>query len=997
MSRPVSAAPPFHWPNVVLAGIAALLLSQPAASQARETIRVTAEGPAPATALSATAAGQNLRIVGAEAIDPRTQPWEIVLYLDTAVSSRAAVQRVADQLIERVTALTALGEVEIVVADSLPRTIQPPTRDPEFLLPALERLSVRAEAEDAVRSRRQSFWLRLEERRRSARRGTGAAKENLPMALARSALSEEVTMRRLQHDALLSWLGDRGPAGERPRLLLLLSEPIGQDPIAFLNHHLNDDGDASQLAPLTRALPDPEDFGRALAAYGWVTVPLGLGGESDAKNALQYKPSAQLPVGFSIRLGRTPEPAEPQLDLMMDEPQHGALETVAALTGGRVISDPESFGETLARATRRVAIDLEVPPTAPEAGIGETALAVTSENGALRAPAVTTFGQTPESVAVARLRLALYGQDGDGELEIDSVVELDPEKVAEIPSRLVAETRLGRGTPGARPLRISVAVSTADDRFITRHSLLSSEQLASPAPGIARFEEALQLPGDTEATLVLVEALDTGEWGLAWADIVEARPQAAGPLADRSVGRDAQQAGDRAIRLEPETPSPRVGRIVFTADTRQDVARVQFLVDREAVAERNRPPFRARINLGNSGRPMEVTAIAFDADGFELDRDTLRINEPADAFWVRVTEPRPGRRVGRVPVAVDVKAPDDGEVARVDFYWNADRQASAEAAPWRGQIFVPVNQPDGYVRAVATLTDGRTAEDVVLMNRPGFGTQIGVQLVELYVVATDKSGVPVTGLEREDFEVREDGEPQEIETFAAAGDLPLTIGLAIDTSSSLFLRMPAVQRASRDFTRSLISNRDRAFLVEFGQEPRLVQRTTTNLNAIVDGISSFEPQGTTPVWEAVALSLEELAPVRGRRALVVFYDGDDEDLDFSYRRALSLARKTEVPIYLMVMNDAAARSEGRSFKARSFVSRLERMASAGGGRVYYLSTEEDLDRVFRAIGDELRSHYLLTYYPQSAAGGPQWREVEVDIQRRGIDARTIEGYGTPQP
>ena len=104
-----------------------------------------------------------------------------------------------------------------------------------------------------------------------------------------------------------------------------------------------------------------------------------------------------------------------------------------------------------------------------------------------------------------------------------------------------------------------------------------------------------------------------------------------------------------------------------------------------------------------------------------------------------------------------------------------------------------------------------------------------------------------------------------------------------------------------------------------------------------------------------------------------------------------------MPIYLIVMNNAAARSEGRSFSTRSFVTRLERLSRAGGGRVYFVSTQQDLGEIFDAIGEELRSHYLLTYYPKTAAGGPQWREVEVEIAQTGtLEARTIEGYGEPE-
>jgi Ca-activated chloride channel family protein len=241
--------------------------------------------------------------------------------------------------------------------------------------------------------------------------------------------------------------------------------------------------------------------------------------------------------------------------------------------------------------------------------------------------------------------------------------------------------------------------------------------------------------------------------------------------------------------------------------------------------------------------------------------------------------------------------------------------------------------------------------------------------------------------------VLEEGKEQAVESFQVAGDLPLTVGLAIDSSRSLFRRMPAVQRAAIDFVDSLVQGRDRALLVAFGSEPRLVTPPTGNFDRLRDGIQSLQPQGTTAVWAALRSSLEQIESLAGRRALVAFYDGDDEDQESAFERALSLARRTRVPVYLILMNDEAARTDGRSLESRAFVNRLERIARAGGGKVYYVSTREELDPIFAAISEELRSHYLLTYYPVEEPGGPLWRPVEVEVLRRGVTARTIEGRG----
>ena len=157
----------------------------------------------------------------------------------------------------------------------------------------------------------------------------------------------------------------------------------------------------------------------------------------------------------------------------------------------------------------------------------------------------------------------------------------------------------------------------------------------------------------------------------------------------------------------------------------------------------------------------------------------------------------------------------------------------------------------------------------------------------------------------------------------------------------------------------------------------------------------LKPGGTTALWEAIVLSLSQLRESAGRKALVVFYDGDDEDEDYSYGASSKLAEETGIPIYLIVMNNAAARSNGASFGTKSRAGRLERLARAGGGRVFYVRTDQDLNEIFTAVRDELRSHYLLAYYPTRDQLGVEsdWRPIEIEMRRRGLTARTLAGYG----
>ena len=276
--------------------------------------------------------------------------------------------------------------------------------------------------------------------------------------------------------------------------------------------------------------------------------------------------------------------------------------------------------------------------------------------------------------------------------------------------------------------------------------------------------------------------------------------------------------------------------------------------------------------------------------------------------------------------------------------------------------------------------------------QPGFGESIDVRLAELYVTATDKSGAQVRDLEAEDFVVRENGVVQQLEAATDSRDLPITVGLSIDTSASMFVKLPSLVKAAGGLLSSLATGRDRAFLVSFGAEPELVTQTTTALDRVQDGLSDLEPKGMTPLWASITLALEELGRSRGKRALIVFFDGADEDGGRAYREALARARVAGLPVYLIVTNNQAARSGGRDFQTRAFIARLERMARAGGGEVYFVPTQGDLTTIYQRIENELRSAYLLTYYPTVPLASGGRRQVEVQVKKKGVVVRTVSGY-----
>ncbi len=950
------------------------------------------------------------------ALEEARDAWKTLVYIDLALTTPSSVSQLANSLSAALDALLGLGDLEIVVADPDARTILPPTRSPELAGAALDRLATSGEGVSALAERRRLFAsereIEISRARQQADLGAqGSAAQELDglfEEMAAEALLDEARMRQNQIDEFVSFLAEREDA-RRERLrsemepaagedqeggrrhLVILADGLATDPLAY---YLELVPSAASLAVQAATMPSLRPIARTAAAYGFTMAPVAFVPNED-EGGPDVR-SNDVTVGFTLRFGGARQgavrPVEEELGLVV---QPADWQPAAEMTGGAVLTSSSAIADWMTRLPNRLEARFELPDeTAPAAEL-ELFVIDSSASGrrrdSIQAPTVVPGAGSPTDVAEVRLRRAFEGElDSEFELgggaagvEVVASLRLEsttPERtVGRLSATIVPPDDLVAGS--ASNWRVSTGLHREDGAVVASHG----RPFAPAGENYLSFERPVPLPAGTDSAIVLAEDLATGRWGYALVDFVDLVEQAAADSPPPS----------RMINLRPEDRYKQRGRVAFVADVlepfTEDVRRVIFYLNGRRVAARNRAPFRARIDLGRGDRLGRVEAVAFDAEDREIDRHELLVNQPPHAFWVRITEPEAGPVAGPVEVAAELKLPRGSRLSELRFYVKERLAATLREAPFRSEVRVPVGDAENFLRVEAELTDGRIAEDVIFLNRPGLSDRIGVELVQLYVVATDRSGLPVRDLEAAEFAVFEDDRAQELESFRVAFDLPLTLGLAIDTSSSLFLRMPDVKRAAVSFLDSLEARRDRAFLVGFGTEPRLVRNITSDLNAVRGGIGSLRPRGRTAVWGALSLALDQLEGLRGRKALVVFYDGDDEDSDAAFRQSLAQARRAQVPVYLVLMNDEAARTDGRSFSTRTFVSKLERMAKAGGGRVYYVRHDEDLEPIFESISRELRSHYLLTYYPNEEPGGPNWRELSIQLERSGVVARTIEG------
>ncbi len=266
---------------------------------------------------------------------------------------------------------------------------------------------------------------------------------------------------------------------------------------------------------------------------------------------------------------------------------------------------------------------------------------------------------------------------------------------------------------------------------------------------------------------------------------------------------------------------------------------------------------------------------------------------------------------------------------------------------------------------------------------------IRVDRVPVVFSALDRKERFVTDLTREEIHVFDNRKKQEILEFTKETDLPLRIGLLVDTSNSIRDRFKFEQEAAIEFLHSVLRHQsDRAFLVGFDTNTEVVQDFTEDINKLSDGIRSLRPGGGTALYDAIYHAakdklMEEDQEGSVRRTIVLISDGEDNQSRVSREDALAMAQRTEATIYAISTNITGIDQRGDKI--------LRRFAEETGGRVFFPFKVTDLNRSFQQISEELRSQYALLFRPTTPPDG-SFHTIEVVSQRKGVTVRARKGY-----
>ena len=500
-------------------------------------------------------------------------------------------------------------------------------------------------------------------------------------------------------------------------------------------------------------------------------------------------------------------------------------------------------------------------------------------------------------------------------------------------------------------------------------------------------------PGEYKLILKVADGNQNAEARITDQLKVPEQPDAPPPLeaAARAQGRAAiektKEAGllPSAISLIPIAKEIATGLQRFETKAAEGVTAVDFYLNGTKVMTRTRAPFDADLNLGPLPRKHTIRVVAYGPSGRAVGEDEYIVNEGREVFRVRIMTPQKGAKVsGPTPVAATVAVPEGKTLQKVEFYSNETRVATLYQSPWEQTVNIRASNSLGYVRVVGTLDDGTVAEDVRYVNAPSYISEVQVDAVELYTAVTDKGGRPIAGLQQTNFKVFEDGVVQKIESFEYVKNLPLSLGVMVDTSASMLESLPEAQQAAVTFLDYSIGPKDRAFTISFDNEPYILSKLTNRKDKLFRSLAGLRAEGSTALYDAIVYGLYQFTGVKGKKALVIVTDGKDTASKFDFDTLLEYVKKSGIAIYGIGLKIPTAELDVKY--------KLNKLAQVTGGQTYMIDSVKNLEAIYRQINEELRSQYLLTYYSTNAEGKDKWRKVEVKVEPTNLVARTLSGY-----
>jgi Ca-activated chloride channel family protein len=351
-----------------------------------------------------------------------------------------------------------------------------------------------------------------------------------------------------------------------------------------------------------------------------------------------------------------------------------------------------------------------------------------------------------------------------------------------------------------------------------------------------------------------------------------------------------------------------------------------------------------------------------------------------DVNAVRIVAPESDSYIGG---STPLRAAVDPTLAvdNLTFFVDGRQACTITVAPfeciWEAGQEVVAHQ----IRLVVTLTDEQRIVRTVRTRSLGFADKVNVEVVQVTVTLSDDHGRVIGGVPRSAFRVFEDGKPQTI-TYFASEDVPLELIVAVDISGSMTTVMPKLKKAVKEFL-GAIPARDEVTLLGFNDSVFALTRKATDPAERMRAVDRLAPWGATALYDVIVRGIDMLGKRTGRKALVVFSDGEDQGSHVALEDVERRLQASDVTLYMI--------AQGRGITQEYLRTAMQRLTRTTGGRTFTTESIEGLQGAFAELLDELSKQYLFGYQPTNGKRDDTWREIRVEVAGQ-KNVRARQGY-----
>lgn len=310
---------------------------------------------------------------------------------------------------------------------------------------------------------------------------------------------------------------------------------------------------------------------------------------------------------------------------------------------------------------------------------------------------------------------------------------------------------------------------------------------------------------------------------------------------------------------------------------------------------------------------------------------------------------------------------------------------AAQKIMFKPPEFRPAQLLPGLLFLLAALASGQNPGSSSSSKDDSSTIRVNVRLVNVFTTVTDANGAPISNLDKDDFKVLEDGVPQTISIFDRESELPLSIVVAIDTSESTRSDLKLEIASAKRFVHSILRPQDRLSIFQISEDVLQLTRYTADMKSIEGAIDNLQKGAGTSLYDAIYLGADTLLNRQGRKVMVLITDGGDTTSSASYSSAVRHAQEAEAIVYSIIIVPVAA-DAGRNTGGEHALIQISKDT---GGKYYYAESIDQLDRAFRQVSEELRTQYLIAYYPNRRVADSPFRRITVEVNKKDDEARPL--------